>query len=127
MTVSTVPFRVLVTGSRTWTDWASLSTALSDLRVEHGRCLVVVHGACSEGADHLADLWARSTGTRVQRFPANWIRYGRAAGPIRNAAMVNTRPNLCLAFVRNQSPGTTDCVDRVHAVGIPVRIYRVGV
>lgn len=127
VSVSTGLYRVLVTGSRTWTDWAVVSAALTELRMEHGRRLVVVHGACSEGADHLADLWARATGTRVQRFPANWIRYGRAAGPIRNVAMVTTGPNLCLAFIRDCSAGASHCARRAAQQGIPVRYYRAGV
>ncbi|MGH8878010.1 MAG: hypothetical protein ACRD0P_11805, partial [Stackebrandtia sp.] len=49
---------------------------------------------------------------------------GRAAGPARNAAMVHTRPALCLAFIRDHSRGASHCADLAERTGIPTRRYR---
>src|SRR4051812_23315368 len=111
-------FRVLVTGSRTWTDTAVINTALIALGVRHGPALVVVHGACPRGADAIADAWCQRTGTPVERHPADWST-GRAAGHRRNAAMVATHPDLCVAFIRNASPGATGCAALAQTAGIP--------
>jgi Bifunctional DNA primase/polymerase, N-terminal/YspA, cpYpsA-related SLOG family len=111
-------FRVLVTGSRTWTDEDAIVDALARLSVEHDSALVVVHGGCPRGADAIAHAWCHSTGTAVERHPADWST-GRAAGHRRNAAMVATRPDLCLAFIRDGSPGATGCAALAERAGIP--------
>ncbi len=113
------PFRVLVTGSRTWTDTRAITTALSRLHRQHGPRLVIVHGDCRSGADAIADAWCRQAGVTVERYSADWRRHGRYAGPLRNAAMVATRPDLCLAFIRDHSTGATGCATLAQAAGVP--------
>jgi hypothetical protein len=110
-------FRVLVTGSRSWTDAAVIARALADLHREYGDRLVVVHGACRTGADRIADGWARRHGVRVEAHPADWAT-GRGAGPARNARMVDTAPAACLAFIRDGSAGATGCADLAEQAGI---------
>jgi hypothetical protein len=116
--VATNLFRALVTGSRDWSDTDAIADALAALRAEHGRNLVIVHGACPRGADAIADAWCRSAGITVERHPADWST-GRSAGHRRNAAMVGTRPDLCLAFIRSASPGATGCAALAERAGIP--------
>lgn len=110
--------RVLVTGSRTWTDAATITAALDELHARHGQALVVVHGACPRGADTLAQAWARARGVPVEAHPADWSK-GRGAGPARNAAMVSSRPDACLAFIRGDSRGATGCAAMSEHAGIP--------
>ena len=83
--------RVLVTGSRYWSDCAKLSAALDSL--EHVD--VLVQGS-APGADSLAVQWANERGIKVESHPADWSTHGRAAGPIRNAAMVKLGADLYL-------------------------------
>ena len=111
--------RVLVTGSRAWSDSAAIEGALDRLHAEHGDRLVIVHGACRWGADVLAERWARRRGVAVERWPADWARLGRRAGMVRNAAMVASGPDLCLAFIRDRSPGASHCAAAAEAAGIP--------
>jgi YspA, cpYpsA-related SLOG family len=118
--------RVLVTGSRTWIDYLAVTAALDGLYAEYGDRLVVVHGGCSRGADLFADRWARAAGVRAERHLAPWRLYGRRAGRVRNLAMVATMPDLCLAFIRDASPGATHCANAARAAGIPTVIRRVG-
>jgi bifunctional DNA primase/polymerase-like protein/SLOG family YspA-like protein len=115
-------FRVLVTGSRTWTDPALIHTGLNELLRVHGSALVVVHGACRSGADAIAHAWARGHRVPVETHSADWAA-GRSAGPARNALMVATRPDACLAFIRDQSRGATGCARLAQAAGIPTTIH----
>lgn len=108
-------YRVLTTGSRTWTHAATIHTVLTELHTEHGERLTVVHGACPTGADAITNAWCRRHRVRVQQYPANWST-GRAAG---NAVMVASRPHLCVAFIRDQSPGATGCAALAEQAGIP--------
>jgi len=82
------PRQVLVTGSLTWTDTEAIRRALAE---QWGvGTAVLVSGACSRGADRLAEqCWTR-WGGRAERHPANWCTYGRAAGFRRNAAIPPT-------------------------------------
>lgn len=124
MTTRTQRFRVLITGSRTWTDAPAIARVLNQLHVWQAERLVIVHGACPDGADAIADAWCRLHSVPAERHPADWQRHGRAAGPRRNAAMVATRPALCLAFIRDNSPGATGCANAAEAAGITTIRYR---
>lgn len=115
--------RILVTGSRAWTDRAAILQALDLAAVGAGVApgwVTVVHGA-ARGADRLAESAARELGMRTEAHPAAWRQYGRAAGPIRNYAMVGLGADLCLAWPLGASPGTRDCMSRCQVAGIPVR------
>jgi len=121
-TQSDASFRVLVTGSRTWTDTDAFATVLDALHAVAGPALVVVHGACPTGADAIAARWAAQHAVPVEAHPADWTT-GRSAGPVRNAAMVATRPDLCVAFIAGDSPGATGCANLADAANIPTRRY----
>ena len=119
-------YRILVTGSRDWDDDPLLYTTLGMAAQEHGspdRITVIVHGACPRGADRTADVWARNHQIAVERHPAEWDKYGKAAGFRRNAEMVALGADLCLAFIKYNSRGATHCADLAEKAGIPVRRY----
>jgi hypothetical protein len=120
--------RILVTGSRTWNALTPIWNTLNDLALEHGN-VTLVHGACPRGADHIADAWARTAASlgksvSVERHPADWDAYGRAAGFRRNAEMVALGADACLAFIRDGSRGATHCAEAARKAGIPVRWFR---
>lgn len=113
--------RVLVTGSRNWSDEETLSGALNEqVRRNDWEPILVVHGDCPTGADALAARWARSTWlSKCEPHPADWS-IGKKAGPLRNQQMVDLGADVCLAFPLPQSRGTYDCMRRAEAAGIPV-------
>jgi YspA, cpYpsA-related SLOG family len=119
--------RILVTGSRHWKNRRFVNTVLDAIGEAYGYGqLVVVHGHCPTGADRFADDWAaanRARGVVVERHPADWTNLGRAAGPVRNEEMVQTHPDLTLAFLTPDSRGTKDCVRRAEREGLRVRRF----
>ena len=111
--------RVLVTGSRTWTAEAVIADAL---REQWAAGTVLVSGACPRGADAIAErLWA-TWGGPVERHSADWGT-GRGAGMARNAAMIALGADVCLAFIRDGSPGASHAAQLAGLAGIPVRRY----
>ncbi|GAB2666505.1 SLOG family protein [Nocardia goodfellowii] len=118
--------RILLTGSRSWTDRTTVHQALAE---HHNQdiALTVVHGDNPHGADRIARNWCiRHTDVTEERHPADWERHGKAAGPIRNAHMVELGADLVLAFPLPSSRGTHDCINRAKTAGIPIRIVPPG-
>lgn len=117
--------RVLVTGSREWDMPEVIVKALWEAWTvrDRGDEFIVVHGDCKKGADQFADQAARRYGWHVERHPADWERHGKAAGFRRNNEMVKAGADVCLAFIRNESRGATQCAMAAEWAGIPVRRY----
>lgn len=111
--------RILVTGSRNWTDAAAIHAALSE-HASPGDTLV--HGACPDGADPIAAAYWRSRGP-MEPHPAKWRTYGRSAGPIRNAEMVALGADVMLAFPLGESRGTRGCIAMAQDAGITVHVF----
>lgn len=111
--------RVLICGDRFWNSWSMVKSRMLLLSQSD----VVVHGA-ARGADSIAASLANGMGLAVESFPAEWDKYGKAAGPIRNRAMLDTAPDLVIAFHNNieSSRGTKDCVFEARRRGIPTEV-----
>ena len=118
------PFRLLVTGSRIWHDIPAIEQALAVILDRHPEGVLLVHGACPRGADVIAAAYAAGTpGYRIEAHPADWRRYGRAAGYRRNAEMIALGAGGCAAFIRGGSPGSTSTVRLATVAGIPVWLH----
>ena len=113
-------YRVIVCGSREWSNRALISHSLAALR-EQGKKVTIVHGD-ARGADTLAASVAANLGYAVEAYPANWARFGRGAGPIRNEEMASMGADLCLAFWDGHSKGTKDMISRAREHEIPVQL-----
>lgn len=86
--------RLLVTGSRDWTDEVVICSWLDKFR---DQIRILCTGGC-RGADVLAEKWALDQMIPAVRFPAPWGR-GKHAGPTRNEWMAEYfEPTLVLAF-----------------------------
>ncbi len=124
--------RVLVTGSRNWTNADAVAAALDAASIEHPG-FVLVHGG-AVGADRIAGEWAARRGEPAQVFP--YPRgMGRRGGPVRNQRMVDLGPVLCLAFIGHctnpscgrpmphGSHGASGCADMAEKAGIKTLRY----
>ena len=114
--------RVLICGDRNWSDFDTIFQYLSKLPKD----TVVIEGE-ARGADSMAREAARLLGLRVEPYPADWEKHGRAAGPIRNKEMLlKGRPDLVVAFHENiaTSKGTKNMVDQALKAGIKTAVLR---
>jgi hypothetical protein len=75
----------------------------------------------ARGVDASGELYAKSIGQIPQVFDADWTRYGRRAGPIRNAKMAAYAD--ALIAVPGSGPGTYDMIDKMKALGKPVFVW----
>jgi len=119
------PYRILVTGSRNWTDKPTIRHAIFQTWQNAGspRDTILVSGNAKRGADRYAEICGDGFGFEVERIPANWDEEGKSAGPKRNQRMVNLGADICLAFPLEDSIGTIDCIKKAKKAKIPVHIY----
>ncbi len=113
--------RVLICGSRGYKNAAAIAQLVKGLPTG----TVVIHGGAA-GADGLADLYARQNGLTPEPYPADWDKYGKGAGVVRNKQMLDEgRPTEVVAFVADptSSPGTANMVLQALAQGVPVTVH----
>jgi SLOG family YspA-like protein len=129
----TRPLRILVTGSRDWTDIDAIDHAIRAALMTYrtDQPPVLIHG-CAAGADALADkLWTgwlsarRTTGSppwpEPERYPARDFPSPRA----RNQHMVDLGATVCLVFALDWASGTGMCARMARRAGIRVIDYGV--
>jgi YspA, cpYpsA-related SLOG family len=114
---------VLVCGSRSWRDEGPIRRRLEALQRQHGGRLTVVQGGAA-GVDRLAEAVAVSLDIAVERYPADWARWGAAAGPMRNRAMLATGIDLVIAWWDGRSPGTAHMMSVAEAARVPVERHQ---
>lgn len=113
--------RVIVCGSRKWTDREAIANRLFDLPTDS----VIVHGA-AHGADQIAGQEAEKLGLLVEQHPVtkdDYAHYGNRAYFLRNERMAKLGADLCLAFWDGRSRGTAMMVDLAEKHGIPLELY----
>ena len=113
--------KVVVTGDREWNDIEVVAAVLSWLPLG----TVLIEGGC-KGLDLIARAVAEELGFPVREYPADWAKYGRPAGVIRNQEIIDKENlphepiDLCISFHDNldKSRGTRDMVKRIDKAGI---------
>jgi hypothetical protein len=118
--MNTTARRVVVTGSRTWTDTTTIRAALVAVWDPD---TVLVSGGCPRGADALCEDCWRAWGGTVERHRADWRRFGRGAGFLRNRHLIGLGADLCLAFIHRDSRGASHTAALAEKAGIPTRRY----
>ena len=117
-------YRVIVAGGRDFTDEEYLNASLNEIKNEYVEIEIVSGHA--NGADKLAEEYARRLGLALKVFPADWRKYGKAAGPIRNREMLSyimEGSPVVVAFWDGQSKGTKNMIDQAKREGVECRIF----
>jgi len=117
--------RILITGSRDWDDLELIEEVLSSYAFFYlGQDVTLVSGACPTGADRMCEVFAGSEGWTIERHPADWEKYGKRAGFVRNAEMVERGADVCLAFIKNNSKGASMTLNLACKAGITTKFWR---
>lgn len=112
-------FAVIIAGGRDFTDYGLLKSKC-DYFFRDKKPTAILCGE-ARGADSLGKQYAQKHGIPVQSYPAEWNRYGKKAGYIRNKEMAENADAL-VAFWDGASKGTKNMIDLAKAKGLPVRI-----
>lgn len=105
--------KTIIAGSRD----RSLSSVDKELLATLGITEVVCGGA--RGIDTDGRLWAEEQGIPVKMFPADWNKYGKSAGCIRNEEMA-VYADMLVAFWDGESRGTKHMIRVAGEAGLKV-------
>jgi len=112
--------KVVIAGSRTFNDYELLKTKM-DAILQNQTEVEIVSGT-AYGADQLGERYAQERGYPVKRFPAQWEKFGRRAGYLRNEEMANYASHVVV--FTNGSKGSQHMIDISTRLGLPLRIVR---
>lgn len=91
---------------------------LEEVILKSGFDITEVVCGLSRGVDELGWIWATANNIPIKEFPAEWGKYGRAAGPIRNEQMAEYGDALiCLMY--EDSRGSANMVKCMRDLGKP--------
>ena len=109
--------RVIVCGGRDYHNDVRVREIL-DAGIDGQQITALAEGGAS-GADEHAEEWAIVRKVPVRTYPAQWAKYGGAAGPMRNAEMLaDFKPDAVIAFPGGK--GTADMMRKAKAAGVRV-------
>lgn len=113
-------FRVIIAGGRDFDDYELLVKSVDRwlARVRDDICIVC---GKARGADTLGEQYAKERGYPVHYFPADWKKFGKSAGYIRNTEMVQNADAL-IAFWDGKSLGTRYMIATAEHLGLEVRV-----
>lgn len=126
--------RIIIAGSRSLREYGIVVRAMSDLVKEMHLSrdeldkIEIVSGACPTGADALGERFALRNNLSLKKFPADWGKYGKAGGPIRNRQMAEYAAadhGILMAFWDGKSRGTASMIREANAHWLTVRIIKI--
>jgi hypothetical protein len=107
------PFYVIIAGGRDFSDYKLLKESM-DILLTYFKDVTIISGA-AKGADSLGEVYAKEKGYNLIKCPANWDKYGKSAGYIRNCDMANiiqdSNNGICVCFWDEKSKGTKHMID----------------
>lgn len=118
--------KLIVAGTRDFNDYALVKKELDNLRhLPEFYYGFTVFSGCAKGADQLGEHYAYENHLPVVKFPADWKKYGRKAGPIRNEEMAK-HADACIVFWDGKSKGTKNMIENARKHHLRLRIVMVG-
>lgn len=112
--------KLIVAGSRQFKNeleaYKSLVDYLDTLDITE-----VVSG-CAKGADSMGEYYASINDIPIRKFPANWKKYGKAAGFIQNEEMAKY---AAVVLWNGTSKGSKHMIDTAKKQGLELKVIHV--
>ena len=112
--------RVIIAGSRNYSNYQEL-VSFCDQVLSGTESIEIVSGT-ARGADSMGEKYANEREYKIARFPADWNKYGKSAGYVRNKEMADYADGL-IAFWDGQSKGTLHMINLAKERGLNIRIF----
>jgi hypothetical protein len=111
--------KIIIAGSRSITDFTKVAGILDDFWAIGIPITEVVCGM-AKGVDSIGLWWAKQMGIPVKEFPADWDKYRRTAGPIRNKQMGDYADAAIVIYRPDISKGSKNMIETMKKLGKPV-------
>ena len=117
--------RIVVAGCRNYNNYEEASAYIAHCisRIKNQYTLIFISG-CSKGADMLGERFAEENGFEIEYYPADWNKYNKKAGPIRNKQMA-AAGDYFICFWDGKSPGTKSMINYAKGLNKPVKIKKI--
>lgn len=116
--------RVVIFGGRDYCDKDTFYKEVDEILTDWGLTndwIEIVEGG-ARGTDYLASLYAKDRGISHKQFKANWDKYGKSAGPIRNKEMAEyCQGQYGISFWDGKSKGTENMLNNCDKYDIKVQ------
>jgi hypothetical protein len=110
--------RTIIAGSRSCSDYNELLRAIDKKEWE----ISVVLSGAAQGVDLLGEMWAIKNNKPLETYPAQWRKYGKSAGFLRNETMAQNADAL-IAIWDGKSKGTKHMIEKAKDHGLKVYVH----
>lgn len=114
--------KIGIVGSRSFDDRAKGFCAIAWILHKRGISMSLMVSGGAAGADRIGEEYADANGIPKLVYPADWKRYGRQAGFIRNGYIIRDS-DIIIALWDMKSHGTKDDLTKAADYGKPSYIY----
>lgn len=109
--------RIIVAGSREFNNYELLNEVLEGFIDKMNKDSITIVSGRAKGADTLGEVFAENHNLKCEKFPADWEKYGKEAGFIRNGEMAKYASEeghhgVLFAFWDGRSNGTKDMINK---------------
>ena len=116
--------RIVIAGCRDYNNYNEakeyITFYIKEIRKHH--TLIFISGGC-KGADMLGERYAKENGFKIERYLAQWEKFGKAAGPLRNKTMAE-KCDYAICFWNGKSKGTKSMIEYIKQLGKPLRVKK---
>ena len=114
--------RLIIAGGRDFNSLDLLTERMDFLLKETTEQVVIISGTAA-GADRVGEQYAADKGYLVERYPAQWDKFGKSAGYKRNQQMAD-QADAVVVFWNGKSYGSKHMIDIAKKMGLNLRIVR---
>jgi hypothetical protein len=114
----------MVAGSRLWRNASTVNNAVQETWIAAGKpsdTIIVCND--TPGPGMIIEKYAPKLGFTIERHEVDWGE-GSSARLQQYKKMADSGADICLMFIRNESPGAKKFVELAEAANIPVKIWR---
>lgn len=111
--------RTIIAGSRNITD---INVVRNAIKSSNFKVTTVISGG-ARGVDKLGEELANKFNIPLEIYPADWDKYGKSAGYVRNELMAS-KADALIAIWDGQSRGTKHMIDLAEKYKLKIFIYK---
>ena len=115
--------KIIIAGTRTFDNKQLLFNSMNAIIEKFDLHYFEVISGTAEGADKLGEEWGKEKHAIISRFPPDWNKHGKAAGPIRNSQMADVA-DMCVVFWDGKSKGTKNMIETALSKGLFVKVVK---